>query len=78
VNGVAIASNQFSYLGETWAISYNASDALNEFSSVTAGSDTDVAIELVSVPEPGTWAAVISGFGMLIVVQRMRRRQTRA
>jgi autotransporter-associated beta strand protein len=39
----------------------------------TAGND-DV-LELVSIPEPGTWASLLGGLGMLIVWQRSRRRR---
>jgi autotransporter-associated beta strand protein len=39
-----------------------------------AGSD-DV-LELVSVPEPSTWASLLGGLGLLIVWQRSRRRQS--
>jgi autotransporter-associated beta strand protein len=38
---------------------------------------TDVGVELISVgavPEPGTWAMILSGTGMLFVAQRARRR----
>ena len=33
----------------------------------------DVALELVAVPEPGTWASLIGGLGMLVAWQRSRR-----
>ena len=35
---------------------------------------TDVDLVLTAIPEPGTWAAMLSGFGMLLCVQRIRRR----
>ena len=35
----------------------------------------DIAVELVSIPEPGTWASLLGGFGMLVVWQRSRRRR---
>ena len=37
-------------------------------------SGTDIALQLVSVPEPGTWASLIGGLGMLLVWQRRRSR----
>ena len=33
----------------------------------------DVAL-LAEVPEPGTWAMMLAGMGMLVVLQRRRRR----
>ena len=41
------------------------------------GSGSDVVLQVTAVPEPGTWAAILSGFGMLLVVQRMRRARRR-
>ena len=35
---------------------------------------TGVDLVLTAIPEPGTWAAMLSGFGMLLCVQRLRRR----
>jgi len=43
--------------------------------STTPGLGFDVTLELVSVPEPGTWAMMIGGMGMLVGVQRIRRRR---
>jgi len=37
------------------------------------GGNTD--LELVAVPEPGTWAVLLSGFGALWGIQRTRRRR---
>ena len=34
---------------------------------------TDIALELIAVPEPATWAMVLSGFGMFVGFQRLRR-----
>jgi autotransporter-associated beta strand protein len=36
---------------------------------------SDDVLELVSIPEPGTWASLLGGLGMLIVWQRSRRRR---
>jgi len=45
----------------------------SETTYTTGGND--VALELVSVPEPGTWASLLGGLGMLIVWQRSRRQR---
>jgi len=51
------------------------------FYAVAPGSTTipgnDIAVELVSVPEPGTWAEIIAGLGILCLWQRSRRRDRR-
>jgi len=44
--------------------------------TAAANTGNDVTLELVSVPEPGTWAMMIGGMGMLVAAQRMRRRNT--
>jgi autotransporter-associated beta strand protein len=38
--------------------------------------DDNVELELVAVPEPGTWASLIGGLGMLVAWQRSRRRRS--
>jgi autotransporter-associated beta strand protein len=69
VNGSAIAGNQFTFDGDTWEIGYNVTSG-----GVFSGGD-DVAIEeLAAVPEPGTWASLLGGVGMLIIWQRRRSR----
>ena len=40
------------------------------------GSGNDVVLELTAVPEPGTWAMLLSGAGMLVIWQRGRRRRS--
>jgi hypothetical protein len=35
---------------------------------------SDIALQLASVPEPGTWAMMLSGAGILIALRRMRPR----
>ena len=42
-------------------------------STTTPGSD--IVVELVSVPEPGTWAEIIAGIGVLCIWQRRPRRR---
>ena len=36
--------------------------------------DVNVDLQLTAIPEPGTWAAMLSGFGMLLCIQRIRRK----
>ena len=38
------------------------------------GTGNDVVLQLTAIPEPGTWATMLSGLGMLLVVQRLRRK----
>jgi fibronectin-binding autotransporter adhesin len=45
--------------------------------STTPGTGSDIAVELVSVPEPGTWAEIIAGIGVLCIWQQSRRRDPR-
>ncbi len=37
------------------------------------GDGTDVAVQLDSVPEPGTWGMLLGGLAMLMAIQRRRR-----
>jgi autotransporter-associated beta strand protein len=55
--------------GNTWQfeVLYNVNA-----NGTTAGDD--VVLELTAVPEPGTWAMMLAGMGMLIVLKRRRRR----
>jgi hypothetical protein len=57
------------------------SQVFDVFYGVSAGSTTasgnDIAVELVSVPEPGTWAEIIAGIGILCIWQRSRRKVRR-
>jgi hypothetical protein len=49
---------------------FYATDAAND------GANTgDIDVELVAIPEPGAWASLIGGMGILIVWQRSRRRR---
>jgi len=34
-------------------------------------------LELTAIPEPSTWATMLGGFGMLLFVQRIRRKAHR-
>jgi hypothetical protein len=55
------------------------SQQFDVFYGVAAGSTTapgsDIAVELVSVPEPGTWAEILAGISILCIWQRTRRRR---
>jgi autotransporter-associated beta strand protein len=71
VNGSAITSNDFTWNGYNWEIGYNVTSG-----GVFSGGD-DVAVEALSVaaiPEPGAWAMMLAGTGMLVAIQRSRRR----
>jgi len=58
-------------------------DSINFYSDAgttflgTAGWASGNISEIVAVPEPGTWAMVLSGVGMLLFGQRIRRRSVR-
>jgi hypothetical protein len=55
-------------IGDTFDVFYGVNAA-----NTTGGNDIDV--ELVAVPEPGTWASLLGGIGLLVVGQRSRRRK---
>jgi len=40
-----------------------------------SGAGNDIVVEVVSVPEPGTWASLLGGMGILVAWQRSRRRR---
>ena len=67
------ALNEFTDAGgNSWAIFYNVdSTATNAFQ--TTGND--MVAYAIAVPEPGTWAMMLGGLGMLITYQRSRRRK---
>jgi hypothetical protein len=70
-NGLTEGSNFTTANGWTFTIFY----ATNANDSVAEGLGGDVVLELDAIPEPGTWAAMLSGFAMLLIVQRARRRK---
>jgi len=71
-NGSPISSNAFIADGYNWTISYTASATAGQYS----GAGDDIAIEAgAAVPEPGTWAMFLGGFGMLLGFQRRLRRR---
>lgn len=63
--GFTLAQDTMTINGITYAFSLENSQA--EFEVLT--------ISLASIPEPGTWALVLSGMGMLGGFQRLRKRQ---
>jgi autotransporter-associated beta strand protein len=62
--------------GFTFTIDY-ASTFLGSNSAPTVGGGDDVVLELTAIPEPSTWATMLGGFGMLLFVQRIRRKARR-
>jgi len=69
VGGTEVA--QLSTGGYNFNVIYNSDGSLD----TTAGNDVTVEF-LGAVPEPGTWAMLLSGAGMLVVWQRGRRRRS--
>jgi len=53
---------------QEYALSYAGVSGTN---STTGGND----IVLTAIPEPGTWGMILGGFGMLIGLQRLRKRR---
>jgi hypothetical protein len=82
-NGTSTTDTVFSLVNVTVGgstISYSGAEGtiLNinnqEFKlSYTAGIGSND-VELLAVPEPATWAMLVSGLGTLVGLQRMRRR----
>ena len=74
-------SGEFSYDGTPIADDQQIADGLYTFTVLygadgNGGTAGNVELELASVPEPGTWASLLGGLGMLLVWQRSRRRRT--
>jgi autotransporter-associated beta strand protein len=69
INGVALSGDQVNLNGFVFNVlyGYNPGDGMED-----AGG-TDVALQLIAVPEPGTWAMLLAGAGMLAAFQRKRR-----
>ncbi|MDD5349657.1 MAG: autotransporter-associated beta strand repeat-containing protein, partial [Chthoniobacteraceae bacterium] len=70
INGTAVtgyANNTFTYNNQQYALVTVNADGI--------GTAND--LELMAVPEPGTWAMLVSGLGTLVGIQRLRRRSAR-
>lgn len=59
--------SKFTWNSQQWEITYKA-----DFDTKSTAGGNDLA--LIAVPEPGTWAMALGGFGLLAFAQRMRRR----
>jgi autotransporter-associated beta strand protein len=70
-NGIA-EDGVISVNGDSFEVLYN-SDAAGD-----GGAGDYVALDLIAVPEPGTWAILASGLGMLVCMQRVQRRSRKA
>jgi hypothetical protein len=79
---VQVGTDTYSFAvgGYTWLINYDYNGSLGEtaagvsatsFEGITGGDEVAL---LAEVPEPGTWAMMLAGMGMLMVLQRRRRR----
>ncbi len=62
---------------DTFLVSYSASFATGGLAGFTPNQGQDVALELISVPEPNTTAALVAGLSFLLGLQRFRRRMAR-
>ena len=69
-NGLADGGTYNGPGGSEFLISY---DAVTGGAFATGGND--IALQLTVVPEPGTFSALLGGFGMLMGMQRFRRRK---
>ncbi len=79
INGTlaTLSGNTLMAGGDTFEIEYGygGSGGDTSFTELNGGgANADVALELVSVPEPGAWAMMLAGMGILMVLQRRRRR----
>jgi autotransporter-associated beta strand protein len=51
-------------------------DVFYGVNSTNTGMGSDIDVELVAVPEPGTWTSLLGGIGLLVMWQWSRRRQS--
>jgi hypothetical protein len=52
-------------------------DVFYGVNSGNTGPGSDIDVELAAVPEPGAWAEIIAGLGILCIWQRSRRKVRR-
>jgi hypothetical protein len=69
VTGATLVGNSFT-LGAGWQFTI-------EYAVTATGASggNDIGLEMTAIPEPGTWAMLLSGAGMLVVWQQGRRRR---
>lgn len=66
--------NVFAQGSSITASNNNMFEILYGVNATDTGMGNDVLLELVAVPEPGTWAMLATGAGLLLVWSRRRRR----
>ena len=65
--GVSVPTIQ---IGSDWFALSTTADSVG--GTFTGGND----VALYAIPEPGTWAMLLGGFGMLVIGRRMLRRMS--
>jgi autotransporter-associated beta strand protein len=76
-SGIGAGSDQFA-TGNTYSLNGFQFNVLYGYDPATQAVDsggTDVALELTAIPEPGSWAMLLGGLGMLTAWQTKRRRR---
>ena len=77
INGTAAGSFIAGQFAQGTTITDSNGDKFNilyNVDSTGAVAGNDVVLQLTAIPEPGTWAMMLAGAAMLMVVQRARRR----
>ena len=77
IDGAAGTTYSGSFASDTVVIGADTFNVLYNVTSTDLSAGTgggDVVLEYVPVPEPATWAMLVSGMGMLVFTQRLRRR----
>jgi hypothetical protein len=67
-NGSSFVQN-----GNTYSISYFANFA-DDIAARSLTGGNDIALQLMAIPEPTTFASLASGIGLLMGLRRFRRR----
>jgi len=73
-NGTGLVGGLF---GDTYLVSYTANAALGGSAGFGTGLGHDIALKLVTVPEPSALTGLLTGFGSLLGLGRFRRRLIR-